>query len=204
MQALYARVAADLRRRIASGEWPPGTPLPSHRRLREMYGVSDNTIEAALRVLHQAGEIETHHKARAQVVDPPAVRTLVDPEADWLYGHGDTEPAQVQASGDIAARLDVPPGTTLARECTELLDPGGRPSHLRVEWRPPETGGAVVGRRCEALVRGAEPKEALLLGVAQGSALMVVEVTRIGVDGRPVSAADLLLPADRWRVRGPL
>lgn len=36
----YEQIAANLRDRITSGEWPPGTKLPSRIELGEQYGVS--------------------------------------------------------------------------------------------------------------------------------------------------------------------
>jgi DNA-binding GntR family transcriptional regulator len=46
-----ARVEADLRRRIASGEWASGQQLPRVRELAGHYHVSNRTISKVLRVL---------------------------------------------------------------------------------------------------------------------------------------------------------
>jgi GntR family transcriptional regulator len=48
------RVAADLRQRIAAGEWEPGAPLPTVAELADRYGVSKATVTRVLSVL--AGE----------------------------------------------------------------------------------------------------------------------------------------------------
>jgi DNA-binding GntR family transcriptional regulator len=48
------RVAADLRRRIAAGEWEPGEPLPTVAALAASYEVSKATITRVMRTL--AGE----------------------------------------------------------------------------------------------------------------------------------------------------
>ena len=45
------RVAADLRRRALSGEWPAGQALPSVAALAEHYQVARATVARALRVL---------------------------------------------------------------------------------------------------------------------------------------------------------
>jgi DNA-binding GntR family transcriptional regulator len=45
------RVAADLRRRIAAGEWDHDEPLPPVAELAESYGVGKATITRVLRIL---------------------------------------------------------------------------------------------------------------------------------------------------------
>ena len=51
------RVAADLRRRIGSGEWDQDEPLPTVAALSEHYSVSKATITRTLRVLADEGQI---------------------------------------------------------------------------------------------------------------------------------------------------
>jgi DNA-binding GntR family transcriptional regulator len=48
-------VAADLRRRLAAGEWPPGGALPTVAALAEHYGVSKATVTRTLRILADEG-----------------------------------------------------------------------------------------------------------------------------------------------------
>ncbi|HLU52810.1 MAG TPA: GntR family transcriptional regulator [Acidimicrobiia bacterium] len=52
---LSESVAADLRRRIAQGEWANGDRLPSEHALSEHYGVSRATIRTALQDLESRG-----------------------------------------------------------------------------------------------------------------------------------------------------
>jgi len=47
----YAQIADDLADRIARGEYPPGTRLPSYTQLAELYDVSYRTIHRAIRIL---------------------------------------------------------------------------------------------------------------------------------------------------------
>jgi len=47
-------VTADLRRRIAAGEWQPDEALPPVGELAAYYGVSRSTVTRAMRIL--AGE----------------------------------------------------------------------------------------------------------------------------------------------------
>lgn len=52
------RLIDDLTRRIAAGEFPPGSRLPSRSRLAEEYGVSTQTARDATRELRMAGLVE--------------------------------------------------------------------------------------------------------------------------------------------------
>src|SRR5208282_6260446 len=55
----YQQVAADLRARMESGEYPPGARMPSITELMKRYGVALATMNAAIRVLRAEGRIET-------------------------------------------------------------------------------------------------------------------------------------------------
>ncbi|MER6593371.1 GntR family transcriptional regulator [Micromonospora purpureochromogenes] len=57
----YRRIIADIRERIASGEWPPGHKLPSTKALAEMYQVgSQSTVRQAITILIETGELHGH------------------------------------------------------------------------------------------------------------------------------------------------
>lgn len=55
----YEQIADDLTERIASGEFPPGSKLPSRRELIEHYGVTEPVIDRAMQVLRIKGMTET-------------------------------------------------------------------------------------------------------------------------------------------------
>jgi GntR family transcriptional regulator len=55
----WQRIAADLRGRIESGEFPPGAPLPSLTALSADYGVSTSTARKAVASLRAAGLVES-------------------------------------------------------------------------------------------------------------------------------------------------
>lgn len=55
----YAEIADDIERRIDSGEYPPGSQLPSTRDLAFFYGVGATTINSAVRILRERGLIES-------------------------------------------------------------------------------------------------------------------------------------------------
>jgi DNA-binding GntR family transcriptional regulator len=51
----YIRLAAELRRAIADGTYPPGTPTPSITTLSQQYGHARQTCAKALRLLVDEG-----------------------------------------------------------------------------------------------------------------------------------------------------
>jgi DNA-binding GntR family transcriptional regulator len=60
----YQRIVADIRARIASGQWPPGHRLPGNFALRDLYRdqfrsptLALATVQRALDVLKQTGEL---------------------------------------------------------------------------------------------------------------------------------------------------
>jgi GntR family transcriptional regulator len=55
----YETVAADLRRRIAAGEWTVDEALPTTAALAEHYHVSQSTVTRVLRILAAEGLVRT-------------------------------------------------------------------------------------------------------------------------------------------------
>lgn len=51
----YRQIAQDLAERIAAGEYPPGSLLPSYAALAAMYSCSVTTAQSALRLLRDRG-----------------------------------------------------------------------------------------------------------------------------------------------------
>lgn len=66
---LYRQLAQQLRRRILSGELPPGTRLPPERRLAAMLGVNRSTVVSAYRELAAEGLISGHVGRGTVVID---------------------------------------------------------------------------------------------------------------------------------------
>lgn len=58
---MYLQIIEQIQRRIAAGDWPPGTPMPSIRQLAAALQVSVITVKRAYRELEQEGVIETRH-----------------------------------------------------------------------------------------------------------------------------------------------
>ena len=72
------QIARDLRERIGSGEYPPGSHLPVRPELAERYHVHIGTIQHALDLLKGEGLIEPTPGGRegALVLKAPGARSL--------------------------------------------------------------------------------------------------------------------------------
>jgi DNA-binding GntR family transcriptional regulator len=69
----YAQVVSEIERRIETGEYAPGTLLPSEHQLMAEFGVSRPTIVRALMWLRQDGWIETQQGRGSFVRGRPAL-----------------------------------------------------------------------------------------------------------------------------------
>jgi DNA-binding LacI/PurR family transcriptional regulator len=56
-QSIYMKIVSDLERRLTSGEWPPGKPIPSCRQVAQMYRVGFNTALRAMKALQENGRV---------------------------------------------------------------------------------------------------------------------------------------------------
>lgn len=66
----YLRIAAELRRRIASGDLAPGDRVPSTRRITEEWGVAMATATKALAALNQEGLVRAVPGVGTVVAEP--------------------------------------------------------------------------------------------------------------------------------------
>lgn len=51
------QIAEDLTDRIARGEYPPGTQMPTYRRLMDLYNVSYGTVARVITLLRERGVV---------------------------------------------------------------------------------------------------------------------------------------------------
>ncbi|HEY0637627.1 MAG TPA: GntR family transcriptional regulator [Pseudonocardiaceae bacterium] len=105
----YRRLADLLRRRIDSGQWPPGSRLPSETDLITEFASNRSMIRRALAVLRTDGLIITRprHGSYVRPAIPP--RTVHLPVAP---GPGHTVQARMPTA-DEAREHHVPAGTPL-------------------------------------------------------------------------------------------
>ncbi|HEX5144954.1 MAG TPA: GntR family transcriptional regulator [Mycobacterium sp.] len=105
-RVLFQRIVDDILTKIEQGELYPGAPLPSARKMADLYGVGLMTVQRALRELQQmrvtfsvAGKGTFVHPELADNSDQAALReAIADP--DLLRRIGD----YLAAQADILAR----------------------------------------------------------------------------------------------------
>ena len=68
---MYLQIVEQIRRRIAVGDWPLGTEMPSIRQLAVALSVSVITVKRAYRELEQEGAIVTRHGKGSMVAAAP-------------------------------------------------------------------------------------------------------------------------------------
>jgi|SRR5579859_5112968 len=139
----YAQVIDELRRRMESGEYPPGSLLPSEHQLSEEFQIARPTVVRALRVLRQDGWIETQQGKGSFVRGRPALAGLetVRPGEEALNRD------ESQEAGDlIETSVGQPParvvallaqaadGNVLCRR--RLVRHEGEPSEIITWWIP--------------------------------------------------------------------
>ncbi|MGA4839828.1 GntR family transcriptional regulator [Streptomyces sp. G45] len=144
--------------------------------------------------------------------------------ADGTRGTWESRSEQTEASGAVAERLGIRPGDRVM--CTKyVFRDGGEAMMLSTSWEPlavtgrtpvmlPEEGplgGCGVVDRMAAIdvivdnvaeEVGARPglaDELLALGGVPGHVVLVIQRTYYA-SGRPVETADIVVPADRYRV----
>ena len=139
----YAQVIDELRRRIESGEYPPGSLLPSEHQLSDEFQIARPTVVRALRVLRQDGWIETQQGKGSFVRGRPALAGLASQRTgeEALNREESREPGEV-----IEAAIAPPPprvtallgqagrGEVLARRLVIRQD--GEASELLTWWVP--------------------------------------------------------------------
>ena len=126
---LVSHVSEDLRSRLAAGDPPPGSRLPTESELSAEFRVSRPTVRAALRELEALGLVRTQHGVGTFVTDPPTVRAGLErldsiTESIRSSGH---QPGMVYVSRIVrpvlpeeAATMGVP-GDTLALEVRRTI-----------------------------------------------------------------------------------
>jgi DNA-binding GntR family transcriptional regulator len=139
-QPKYLRIHSDLRDRISSGQWPPGSLLPAQHELAGQFGVSIMTLRQALQLLTDDGLVETRHGSGTYVAahysyDLGHLRSFAsdlrtqgaDITTELLAAETVTPPA------DVGARLGAPRDVLRLRR---LRLSGGRPLIVQTSYLP--------------------------------------------------------------------
>jgi GntR family transcriptional regulator len=220
-QPKYLRIHRELSDRIASGQWPAGSPLPSQQQLAAHFGVSIMTLRQALQLLADDGLIQTRHGAGTYVAaryayDLGGLRSFA---AD-LGAQDAGVTTELLAAGtvtppaDVAARLGAP-GEVLRLRRLRLA--GGRPLIVQTSYLPAALNsvvgsedlglrglytilaehGMAIARADETITPAAlDPRDARDLGRPSSSLALLSHRVSFTAAGTPVIDDYALLPAD--------
>ena len=226
---LWAQLLADLRARLAAGEFVDA--FPGELALVEEYGVSRHTVREALRSLRTEGVV-TAARGRKPRLAPPEVEQRLGAmsslfaavEATGMEQRSVVRALDVRRDGVVAARLGLEESTPLVH-LERLRLAGDEPLALDRVWLPAELaepllhvdftrtalytellahcGLRLTGGREQ--VRAVVPSrgERALLQVPAGTALLAVERTGC-LHGRPVELRHTLVRGDRFAVTAEL
>lgn len=202
-------IRAEVLRRIRARDWPPGGLIPGEEMLAQEFGVARATVNRALRDLADAGVITRRKRAGTRVAELPVRRARLDIPVIRLdvlargqaYSFDlladETRPAPVP----VTSRLGLPEATPLRYlETLHLAD--GRPYVLETRWLNPTvlpdpspdfgrdsanewlvTHVSLVSGDIAFTAEPASPREAAVLGIPDGTALLVAERTTEGTTG---------------------
>lgn len=154
-QSRPRRIAADLRRRIESGDFRPGDLLPKERDLAEQLGVPHSTVRRAYAILREERLVEPRRQRGTVVIDPTARIRLSraaierDERGYYLQSGGQRHHLlthhgiqRMPAPAEIAQHLGVEPGAEVIVRDRVLGVPrapgerGGRPMILSTSYLP--------------------------------------------------------------------
>lgn len=209
-------VRAEVLRRIRARDWPPGALIPGEEALAEEFGVARATVNRALTALAEAGVVERKKRAGTRVAELPVRRARLEIPVIRLdvLGRGLAYDFTLLADRlapapiPVTARLGLPEAAPM-RYIETLHLAGGRPFVLETRWLNPAvlpkplpdfesvsvnewlvTHVSLVSGDIAFVAEPASTREAAVMGVAQGTALLVAERTTYGIEG-PVTLVRL-------------
>jgi GntR family transcriptional regulator, transcriptional repressor for pyruvate dehydrogenase complex len=136
---LSDRIHARLRADILSGALPPGSAVPSERRLAEQLGAGRHAVREALKRLQESGLVRISHGGATRV-------------RDWRHDGGLDLLLALAASGE------VPPELEAERAALELRACIGADAARRCAERASAAQRAEIVARAEALAAAEEPE----------------------------------------------
>lgn len=226
---LYRQLKEWIAQRIRTRAWPPSTQLPSERQLSEDLRLSRATVRRAVEELVREDWLVKRH-GRGTFVTAPKLEQRLDrvrgfSESMRALGVTATsrvlEATLVAASEDVAARLEVQPGTAVAQVSRVRLADGeavmAEVSHLNYDLTVGILGQDLTESLYDLLereyrirlrfghetleVRGAEPWVARALDAGADTTLLYTERVTRDEHGVAVEFTQRFARADRFRFR---
>lgn len=214
----YAEIASHLRSQITAGELSPGDELPSEAELCRQFATARGTVRQAVALLRQEGMVSSGQGRRSRVLDTVPTQSFEDNLSftQWCVASG-VEPGQQtqwvtrqRADTRMAMLLDQPDDANIVSVLRlRLMD--GSPAMVERLNYPLDVGihiltfdtdsGSIYQHLCDSGVdidsatrtidaMPADPTDAELLGVAEGTPLLRVRRRAFTSDGTPVEASD--------------
>lgn len=157
----YAQLVQALQRRIESGDYPPGSLLPSENQLINEFGVSRPTVVAALRVLREQGWIDSQQGKGRFVRGRPAMTLMEQPRPGQAYLTGAEtgsmgevlEAAALAVPNRIAVLLGIAPKSKAFLR-RRLVSRDGEPAEIVSVWLPLELSEGTDLTSAEPLPEG--------------------------------------------------
>ncbi|MCX8997226.1 histidine utilization repressor [Rhizobiaceae bacterium BDR2-2] len=221
---LHQRILADIEGHILSGEWPPGHRIPFEHELTRQYGCSRMTVSKALGDLVRRGLIERRRRSGSFVAHPQVQSAVLqvhdirqEVEALGLTYAWRTESRAARgARSDDRKRLDLPARARVVAitgchyagrqpfchedrliNLTAVPDAENQAFDDNVgpgTWLLQQVPWNAAENRIRAVA--AEPDVAALLGIAPGTACLVIE-RRTWISDLHVTQVRLTYPGDR-------
>ncbi len=225
---VYDQIRRAIRDLILGGAWSPGTSVPPEHALMEQLGASRMTVHRALVQLAREGLITRRRRSGTIVASPPASHAMLDilsiPDEvrrlGQAYGYEILLRRDGRPSVELAARFALKRSEPVVHIVT-LHSGDGKPHvleerviHLATvaaaatedftgtppgDWLLQNTLWSQAEHAISAIA--AEVDEAGILGIAPGTACLVIE-RRTWNQSAPVTAVRLLYPGARHRFVG--
>lgn len=224
---LYQQLKAAIEDRILSGEWLPGTQVPSERELCEQYQISRITVRQALAALVMEGRL-VRTQGRGTFVASPRIEqqlTQLTGFTQDMQARGKRPSAQVLEAGRISAlsnlaralkikvgenvimlkRLRLADGEPVAIETAYLLE--SRCQGILKEKLTTRSLYDILTKKYNLKpVRASQQMEAIacpaseakLLGTRRGAPVLHIHRTTYDREGRPFELVESFYRGDRY------
>jgi GntR family transcriptional regulator len=226
----YARIAADLRDRINDGTYAPGGLLPSRNEITQMYGVSAITARDALSVICNQGLAKAVRgrghivrRKRPRLTLPSRLYDAADGDPAVQLEMRQLDVYQETPPDNIALPLESGDTPVWVRRVVWAATADLQPIQIHVSWipgRPADGADAIrdvdpelpwpavqklTGRVITAVVqhtrsRRANPFEAEIFGLADGTAVVVAHLTTYDDNRSPIDHSRWTWPIDAVRI----
>jgi len=228
---LYSVVYSGLRSRIAGGQYPPGSLLPSEAKLKEDFGVSLITIRRAIHELALDGLVDSRQGLGNFVTEPGSREVVVEMSrftSDVASGRLRlvrtlVSDANIEASPELASKLGVQPYSML-RRLVRLDSEGGAPMSVDEVFIAPsyaavitpemagsplfmhlwqESSGILLTRTHYSFqARVPDDEDKRLLEIDESIPLLVTSELVHDKDNRPVMLVETRYRGDRCSLQG--